>query len=353
MSRAVGLASCAALLIVGGSCHGTGDPQPLAGLSRITPAKVSTAEAWRLFDRSLSSGFAPGSEPVGLDLGQRQQIVAFKVHGASPYVVELTGTNGTSLGFAPVNLSQLSPGWHMLRSESPRVTDHVELRFRPVGAAAQIPELELWGLEEQHPGGGSSSAALSSFAATEATKQLEPGDCASFAVNVDRSPGVFRRIDLAYDAVGVVRTFAIERSIQRSRTDRWCLARRRRESGALVRRADRSESGPARQQRRSSLPAERGESGGHDQQASLGQHTRSRNVPRDSRNAARSPRCRCARRRRPRHDRHPRRWRAGDSRLRPARRARCGRPGCGRDPFCGRLHREEWSRASDDGRRRG
>lgn len=214
-ARARGVGYLAAF-IVAGSCAGTNDSDHQSTIARTVPAKLSNARAWSLFDRSVSDGFTPDEQPVSIDFDRTANIVALKVHGPAPYLLDVRGTDGVSLGFGAVNLSMVAPGWHTFRAESPSATSHVELRFRPLGPAKPIAEIELWATDDLDPSSGAGPASREttlSFAASENTKELEPGDCNAFAIELDRPPSVFRQIDLVYGSSGPLRGFSLERSI--------------------------------------------------------------------------------------------------------------------------------------------
>ena len=61
----------------------------------------------------------------------------------------MRGTGGSSLGFDPIDLSKLSPGWHVMTSRALTSSSQLELGFEAMGAGGAVPELELWGQDDQ------------------------------------------------------------------------------------------------------------------------------------------------------------------------------------------------------------
>jgi len=138
-----------ALLAVTFGCRGGLDIDDHAALVKASPATLSTSSAWALFDRSTTSGFTPGDEPVRatFERGRVEQVSAVKVYGAAPYRLRVTGADNSAIGFSSIDLSKLSAGWHVFPSSSLVSTNVVELHFDSLGAPAAIPELELWVIE--------------------------------------------------------------------------------------------------------------------------------------------------------------------------------------------------------------
>src|SRR5688500_4456845 len=116
-----------AAALAAGSCRSDVESDALGALTRLNPTTVSNADAWALFDRSVSTGYTPNDRLVTVELGGSAPLAAVKVRGASPYRVEVRGRSGASIGFAPIDLSTLSPGWHTLTSGALTSTSLVEL----------------------------------------------------------------------------------------------------------------------------------------------------------------------------------------------------------------------------------
>jgi hypothetical protein len=211
---------CAAAIAAGG-CRG-GDIDEPESIARLSPATVSTPGAWSLFDRSIESGFVPGSEVIRVALDHVEQISALKVYGQAGYRLRVTGQDGSPIGLPPWDLSTLGNGWHVLPAHSMVSTNIVELRFEKVGASAgMLPELELWAIDDQpltsaldltaHP-----DSLPDGFVALQGgtrSADLLPGDCASFEVPVGRIPSSLRRVHLVYQAEGLFRSFSLARTI--------------------------------------------------------------------------------------------------------------------------------------------
>src|SRR5438876_9164165 len=104
----------AALVVMG--CRTESDAGEAVSLAKISPAGVSEVEAWRLFDRSVTSAFTPSRNQVTVTLGRAEAVAAVKVFGPAPYRVTVRGTGGSALGFDSIDLSKLSPGWHVMTS---------------------------------------------------------------------------------------------------------------------------------------------------------------------------------------------------------------------------------------------
>lgn len=193
----------------------TEDRSPL--VKRI-PIGISSEAAWSLFDRSIDSGFAPPTAPVVVNLDEVSELAAIKVYGPAPYGLRVTGSAGTSLGFAPMDLSQTSRGWHAFPASTPTPTSIVELHFEPIGGPGAVPEIELWSVEDApRPRITNLSAEElpKPFTATKAHSpiDIEPGYCAAFSVALTHRPELFRRAFITYQASNVLRGFGIKRSV--------------------------------------------------------------------------------------------------------------------------------------------
>jgi RHS repeat-associated protein len=187
-------------------------------LERLTPASVSSVGAWSLFDRSISSAYIPSAEPLRVAFDRAEAIAAIKVYGPAPYLLRVSGRDGSSLGFGSIDLSKLKQGWQLVPSSTLASTDVVELRFTPTGQPGKVPELELWTV-------GTGAAAKLDFASPEVphgfvelvpgtrSEDLTPGDCATFEIPSARISSVFERAYLVYEAEGLFRSFALQRSI--------------------------------------------------------------------------------------------------------------------------------------------
>jgi RHS repeat-associated protein len=219
MSRSFARSLVCSALVCSAACRvdvDGGEPPPVV---KAPPAAVSTPDAWHLFDRSVSSGFTPSSEPVQVTLDRAEQITAIKVYGSAPYRLRVTGANGLSLGFAATDLSSLGAGWHVLPSSALTATDHVELRFEPLGKPGLVPELELWVVDD-HPVASRPDlaskdlpAGFVAFASDAPSIDVGPSECTNAGVLLTRAPPELRRAYLVYDAKGLFRPFAVQRTI--------------------------------------------------------------------------------------------------------------------------------------------
>jgi len=207
----------AALFSVG--CHsGIEDSDPSA-LAKAVPATVSNPQAWRLFDRSTSSAFKPGADPVRLTFDRAEQLSVVKVFGSASYRLRVTSSAGTSLGFDDIDLSALSAGWHAFPSSSLIATSDASLTFEPLGSPSAVPEVELWAVadeatparpdltEREVPRG------FTAIASSDTDETIEPGSCASFPVELARVPSTFSRAYLTYEATGLFRSFGVRRTV--------------------------------------------------------------------------------------------------------------------------------------------
>src|SRR5262245_19574074 len=104
--------------MVSGACGMGLEPEETRELARAAPRSVSQPEAWRLFDRSVSSGFTPGGDAILVGLDRSDPIAAIKVRGPAPYRVQVRGPGDTSLGLPPIDLSTLDAGWHVVEAAS-------------------------------------------------------------------------------------------------------------------------------------------------------------------------------------------------------------------------------------------
>ncbi|HEY4243548.1 MAG TPA: SpvB/TcaC N-terminal domain-containing protein [Kofleriaceae bacterium] len=179
-------------------------------LAKVTPSAVSDPEAWRLFDRSLASGYTPGGDPVAITLEHPAALAKIKVRGPAPYTLQLSTSDGSSLGFPSIDLSRVAPGWQTLTAVAPVTTTDMSIRLTRVPGAPSgaVPELELWTstpLSEPAP-----------IVASPATATLTAGDCMTFAIHLSADPSSWRRATLTYTAHGAFRPFVLERSINGS-----------------------------------------------------------------------------------------------------------------------------------------
>ena len=214
--------ACAASMSLGG-CRGGGDVDEPEALARVSPAAVSMPGAWSLFDRSIESGFVPGSEPVRVAFDHLEQISALKVFAPAPYKLRVTGRGGSSIGFAPLDLSNLPAGWRVMPSTSLVATDAVELRFEALSATpAKLPELELWAGRVRADGSPTTDLTIDAeelsprFVTVRpgtGFSDILPGDCESFPIVLERSPATFRRGYLVYAAEGLFRSFSLTRTV--------------------------------------------------------------------------------------------------------------------------------------------
>src|SRR5215216_7520262 len=157
--------------------------EPLA-ISKVAPSAVSSPDAWRLFDRSIQSAFQPGNERVAVTLDRAVAIAAIKLYGPAPYRIEVRGEGGFALGFDRVDMTTLTPGWHVITPLVATPARRVEIGFEAVGAGGGVPEIELWA-QDDHAAVASSvdrtaselPAGLASFTADAASGELAPGRC--------------------------------------------------------------------------------------------------------------------------------------------------------------------------------
>lgn len=187
---------------------------------KIPPAGVSEVDAWRLFDRSVTSAFAPSRNQVSATLDHAEAVVAIKVFGPAPHRLRVRGPGGSSLGFDAIDLSALSPGWHVVSSRAPTPTTQVELGFEALGEGGGVPELELWAHSDPTALAARVDvtarelpAAFVRYAADAPRAELSAGECTDFAVTLVRSPSLMRRAHLVYESRGLVRGFVVVRSI--------------------------------------------------------------------------------------------------------------------------------------------
>src|SRR4051794_6963706 len=109
--KSVNVSLCVACVV---ACHADIDPPEATTMSKVSPSSVSTADAWKLFDRSVSSKFTPDDKPVVIQLDRAEPIAAIKVYGPAPYKLDVQG----ALGFDPVDLSTLDRGWHVFTTNA-------------------------------------------------------------------------------------------------------------------------------------------------------------------------------------------------------------------------------------------
>ncbi|MEO8552352.1 MAG: hypothetical protein ABI678_20385, partial [Kofleriaceae bacterium] len=203
------------------ACHSDLEPNESTLMAKVSPSAVSVADAWSLFDRSASSGFTPDEKPIVIDLDRAESIAAVKILGPSPYRLEVRGRDGTSLGFDAIDLSTLEPGWHAFTSNVVTAANRVELHFHALGAARPVPEIELWSQIARLPVPSGSTdltarelpPGLVPFAPTVAEDEIAPANCASFDLEVPRSPTLFRHAYLAYETRGLFRGFSLTRTV--------------------------------------------------------------------------------------------------------------------------------------------
>lgn len=81
-------------------------------LERLTPVTVSHEDGWRLFDRSVSSGYTPGEQSLIVSVDPGSRVAVLKVRGPAPYQLSLSGASGTPMLDA-IDLSSLAVGWHV------------------------------------------------------------------------------------------------------------------------------------------------------------------------------------------------------------------------------------------------
>jgi hypothetical protein len=207
------------IVTMAAACNVNQDTDELTGFAKILPSAGSIPEAWQLFDRSIASELVPGGDRITVSLDHTTQLRAFKVFGPAPYHIHVRGPGSASLGFESLDMSTLSPGWHIVASSAPVSTSEGELRFSPTGAGGGVRELELWAQDDRPPSANrvdltarELSAGFESAAAESTTDRLSAGDCTGFAVAIPRPPTLFRRAYLIYDASGLFRSFGPVRS---------------------------------------------------------------------------------------------------------------------------------------------
>ena len=83
-------AAAASFAVLSG-CRGDFDAETPPEIFKISPSSVSVAEGWRLFDRSVSSGFHPTDKPVEVTFDKVERVTAIKVFGSSPYLLRVRG----------------------------------------------------------------------------------------------------------------------------------------------------------------------------------------------------------------------------------------------------------------------
>jgi RHS repeat-associated protein len=185
-----------------------------------SPATLSNAEAWALFDRSMAVGYIPTADAIRAALDRPEEIAAIKVFGSAPYRLQVTGSDAAAIGFDEIDLMNVGPGWHTFPSNALATTNAVELRFTSVGVPTKIPELEIWTSTDStsfvagaDPSAPQLPAGYMKIDAEIASATLAESQCANFAFEIARSPGALRRAYLVYDAIGAVRPFELQRSI--------------------------------------------------------------------------------------------------------------------------------------------
>lgn len=204
-------------------CRGGNELGEPEAIRKVSPATVSIPGAWSLFDRSISSGFVPGGEPVRVELDHVEQISAIKAFGSAGYRLRITGQDGSSLGLPAIDLSKLGAGWHTVASSSLVSTNLVELRFESIGdSTGKLPELELWAVDDRIDGAsavdltaGSDDLPPGTVALSGAMKSADvlPSDCATFQIPLARAPATFSRVHLVFTAEGLFRSFSLARTI--------------------------------------------------------------------------------------------------------------------------------------------
>jgi len=208
--------SCA--LVVAG-CYGGGGTDDAVRLRKVAPAAVSQDAAWRLFDRSASSAYEPDGHPVVVRLDRPAAVWALKVLGSSPYKLSVRAGDGSAVGLPLVDLSRLDAGWHRFESDALVATNELVLTFSAVGGSGAIPELELWepvDASDPSPSPSEDPTEMDGrlvFGATVPREVLAPGTCRTFEVPLERSPTLFRRAYVAYDATGIERAFSLARTV--------------------------------------------------------------------------------------------------------------------------------------------
>ncbi|MEP6862912.1 MAG: SpvB/TcaC N-terminal domain-containing protein [Deltaproteobacteria bacterium] len=212
---------CLCIVVGVVACHADIDPPEATMMFKASPSAVSATGAWSLFDRSVSSVFTPDEKPVGVDFDEAESIAALKVYGPAPFKLDVRSRDGGSLGFEQLDLSSLDPGWHTFASNVITSTNHVDLAFHPDGKPGAVPEIEVWA-QTQHlpPARGSVDLTTSELPvgyvklpATSPSDELDANNCVEFALQVPRSPALFRAAHVVYEAKGVFRSFSLVRSV--------------------------------------------------------------------------------------------------------------------------------------------
>src|SRR5690242_16434967 len=94
------IAGICILVVIGCAGRDDGATERLA-LERVVPVAIkspSVNEAWRLFDRSLVSGFDPGDHAdLELRLESTKLLTAVKVAGAAGYRLQILGDDQTPI----------------------------------------------------------------------------------------------------------------------------------------------------------------------------------------------------------------------------------------------------------------
>lgn len=207
MSRA-GIVVCA--FIVG--CYGGIGSEEATRVAKLTPSSVSNENAWKLFDRSTSSAYIPDGQPLRIHFDRSSTIWAVKSFNASPYRVSIQTTDGRSI--ATLDLAKLGSGWHVFEMDALVSAEELVLTFDAVGDRGQIPELEFWSpVENTSDTGTRDNPRRATFPAGSQQEHLQPGSCASFELSLSRPSSVFRRVHLAYELNGALRSFSQSRTI--------------------------------------------------------------------------------------------------------------------------------------------
>lgn len=143
MHRTVARGHALALLGLGlgglAACTEPNTAVDVGGLVRIVPLSVSSDDAWRLFDRSVSSALSPDGA-VQVSFEARADLAGIKVYGPAPYRLDVRTLGGASLGIDAIDLSRLELGWHAYTPSTFIATTEVELRFEPLGGTGGVPE---------------------------------------------------------------------------------------------------------------------------------------------------------------------------------------------------------------------
>lgn len=212
------LAAATFLLALVAGCRADIDTGEGVRLQKLVPATVSDENAWALFDRATAPAFVPDGQPVHVHLDHASSIWAVKVFGSAPYRLSIQAPEGGTVGFSTIDLSKLGPGWHTFGTDALVSTKELVLGFEALGAAAPIPEIELWEESERpttvadprEPGLADDFVVLPAGTSQD---RIQAGNCATFEVSVPRSPTVFRRVQLAYVLGGALRSFSLSRTI--------------------------------------------------------------------------------------------------------------------------------------------